>query len=197
MELEIELLTGRTHQIRGQLAACNFPLVGDIQYGGAKQAPIKDPHSLITDRLALQCCELEFIDPDITTTKPRRDGTFDYMLTRSDRWNSFRIKNAWWTQYLNKYERDVCSESPLQDSLENTVESKKYITSAFNSIRKDLSEQVKPPNPNLLPPRVSLSRGFNKYVLIRAVHPAAPTQEEWFVKSATKAECGGEYHGKI
>lgn len=32
-ELEVELLTGRTHQIRGQFAALGFPLVGDAQVG--------------------------------------------------------------------------------------------------------------------------------------------------------------------
>ena len=31
MELEIELLTGRTHQIRGQMSLIGFPLVGDAQ----------------------------------------------------------------------------------------------------------------------------------------------------------------------
>ena len=31
--LEIELLTGRTHQIRVQLAARGWPVVGDVQYG--------------------------------------------------------------------------------------------------------------------------------------------------------------------
>ncbi len=31
--LEIELVTGRTHQIRVQLAARGFPIVGDVQYG--------------------------------------------------------------------------------------------------------------------------------------------------------------------
>jgi 23S rRNA pseudouridine1911/1915/1917 synthase len=33
MLLEIELLTGRTHQIRVQLAARGWPVVGDFQYG--------------------------------------------------------------------------------------------------------------------------------------------------------------------
>ena len=32
--LEVELLTGRTHQIRGSLAFMNHPIVGDVKYGG-------------------------------------------------------------------------------------------------------------------------------------------------------------------
>lgn len=32
--LEVELLTGRTHQIRGSLSFMNHPIVGDVKYGG-------------------------------------------------------------------------------------------------------------------------------------------------------------------
>lgn len=34
--LEVELLTGRSHQIRGSLAYIGHPIVGDIKYGGEK-----------------------------------------------------------------------------------------------------------------------------------------------------------------
>lgn len=35
-ELEIELFTGKTHQIRAQMEALGFPLVGDLKYAGGE-----------------------------------------------------------------------------------------------------------------------------------------------------------------
>lgn len=34
--VEVELLTGRTHQIRAQLSAAGYPLAGDVKYGDAR-----------------------------------------------------------------------------------------------------------------------------------------------------------------
>lgn len=39
--LEIELETGRYHQIRAQLAAIGCPIVGDVKYGSKKALPFK------------------------------------------------------------------------------------------------------------------------------------------------------------
>ena len=36
-ELEIELFTGKTHQIRAQMEKLGFPLVGDIKYSGGEK----------------------------------------------------------------------------------------------------------------------------------------------------------------
>jgi 23S rRNA pseudouridine1911/1915/1917 synthase len=50
--LKINLLTGRTHQIRAQLSQMGAPIVGDSLYGA--QSNFKD------DAIALRSCEIEF-----------------------------------------------------------------------------------------------------------------------------------------
>ncbi len=52
--LQINLLTGRTHQIRVHMSNCGFPLVGDNLYGSA---------SPYIDRQALHSYRLSFIHP--------------------------------------------------------------------------------------------------------------------------------------
>lgn len=53
--LEIELYTGRFHQIRAQLAAINCPIAGDIKYGFKR--------TLANGSILLQCYLLQFIHP--------------------------------------------------------------------------------------------------------------------------------------
>jgi 23S rRNA pseudouridine1911/1915/1917 synthase len=53
--LEVELLTGRKHQIRAQLAAIGCPIVGDRKYGSRKP--------FIPGAIALACVRLEFMHP--------------------------------------------------------------------------------------------------------------------------------------
>ncbi|MFT3836449.1 MAG: RluA family pseudouridine synthase [Myxococcaceae bacterium] len=61
--VEIELLTGRTHQIRMHFAEAGFPLLGDALYGGRKQS--KSPYIA---RQALHAASLSFAHPK--TGKP-------------------------------------------------------------------------------------------------------------------------------
>lgn len=51
--LRINLLTGRTHQIRAQLSAVQSPLLGDVLYGSTQ--------SWRSPGIALRACELEFL----------------------------------------------------------------------------------------------------------------------------------------
>ncbi len=39
--MEVELITGRKHQIRAQLSAMGWPIVGDIKYGAAQMRGVK------------------------------------------------------------------------------------------------------------------------------------------------------------
>lgn len=182
VEVEIELLTGRTHQIRGQLSAMGFSLVGDAQYGGAIPA---NKTNIGSEQLALQCCELEFLDPDIVA---KHDGTFS--LNRSKRWNRFRLETAWWNPLLQRYQEQT---NALGEGDATTAASDVHLAEPTSTT--DIAEK-KPLNPDLLPPRVSLSPGKHKYVLIKAEHPESD-EVLWFCKSASPAECGGEYHGNV
>ncbi|MBP0979529.1 MAG: RluA family pseudouridine synthase [Oscillospiraceae bacterium] len=75
--LEIELLTGRTHQIRAHMAYINHPLVGDTKYGTAK---INQDYNL--KHQALVSYKLTF---DFKTDA----GVLNYLKNRS-----FEIKDA-------------------------------------------------------------------------------------------------------
>ena len=111
-EVEVELLTGRTHQIRGQMAALGFPLVGDVQYGGAMASSSSSAEnagfaSANKERLALQCCELEFLDPDFITN---RKGEVRGIPSEEGRWNRFRLDRAWWTPLIEQYNEEEKEE---------------------------------------------------------------------------------------
>ncbi len=122
-QITVELLTGRTHQIRGQMAAMNMPLVGDTMYGGAMEHSTTTdddlPHYMTSPKLALQCSHLSFVDPDIILPPPPTDTTNlnkkklskrqkkkqsqePYMKpsTNPSRWNTFTLQHAWWTPII-------------------------------------------------------------------------------------------------
>ena len=66
--VEIELLTGRPHQIRGQMSALGFPLLGDEMYGGVSCAVGSK------NRIALHCCELSFPEPKVIVIEGGKTG---------------------------------------------------------------------------------------------------------------------------
>ena len=197
VEVEVELLTGRTHQIRGQLAAEGYALVGDVQYGGASPPPHgekdqPDQHYAHSERLALQSCKLQFLDPDEIVLK---DGTTK--LVQSKRWNSFELTESWWTRLLQE---NKTPESATTSSVD--LEKALNINKGF-PVDKDDDEAeeevavVEAPKAELMPPPVELADGVHKYVLVKAVHPSTPQEEQWFVKSCSAKDCGGPYHADV
>lgn len=77
--LEIELLTGRKHQIRVQLSSIGCPIKGDLKYGDKRSNP--------DGSISLQAHHLEFIHPvsgkEISLTAPVPDDTLWNALAES------------------------------------------------------------------------------------------------------------------
>lgn len=76
---QIKLHTGRTHQIRVQMAAINCPLYGDMRYGG---------ENAVKGRLALWAYSLRFTHP---TTGEKLRFEIEPPLDEKP-WNAFEIK---------------------------------------------------------------------------------------------------------
>jgi phosphohistidine phosphatase len=194
IEVEIELLTGRTHQIRGQLSTLGFPICGDVLYGGCQVSYLKEVSEcernsymhgyLNSELLALQCCELSFLDPDYQISSKGL-----HVAVRSERMNKFRIEKAWWSEYLQDYiesTRDNAATTSTQDNA--SFRSLKETNILMNSTGGNTSIQSEIPN-------IQLSPGTNKYVIVKATLPG--NQHEWYIKSASAQECNGQYHADV
>jgi len=105
MQLDVELLTSRPHQLRGQLAAMGLPLVGDKVYGGGSCE--MRGHRHMWHRMAVQVCHLSFALPKWEETE---DGK--HMLVPSGKKTVVsNLNKAWWTSYLDDYERFTLASS--------------------------------------------------------------------------------------
>ncbi|KTD11382.1 23S rRNA pseudouridine(1911/1915/1917) synthase RluD [Legionella jamestowniensis] len=90
--LDVELLTGRTHQIRVHMAYINHPVVGDPLYGGRMRFPAQATEDLREkfrqfQRQALHAARLSFIHPEtkeeLTFEAPLPDD-FQFLLQALD-----------------------------------------------------------------------------------------------------------------
>jgi len=99
LQLDVELLTSRPHQLRGQLAAMGLPLVGDKIYGGGSCE--MRAHRHMWHRMAVQVCHMSFALP---RWEENEDGK--HMLVPSgEKKVVSNLNKAWWTSYLDDYER--------------------------------------------------------------------------------------------
>ena len=199
VEVQVQLLTGRTHQIRGQMSKLGYPLVGDELYGGAVsveslEGEEQPPPPML---LGLYCSSLKFKTPfyrDVFHKKRRKLEPKGYP---SSEWKRIEIDNPWWRQHLQDYERSATAGDASATICKNDPALSLSTGEAISS-HDDSSIR-----PDLLPPRAMLSPGKNKYVLVKVLNPLASDEragEEqflWFVKSATPKECGGPYHANV
>lgn len=202
-ELTIQLETGRTHQIRGQLAKLGFSLVGDEHYGGAIPIPtetIGTPPIIYyydPQLLALQCAKVRFRDADYTEVwNRRRRKNIPQGIPSADRWIEASLDQAWWTPLLQQQQHH-----PADDSI-TSAQDMELLQLQEQTIRqtKQSSDSEMSRRPELLPRTVQLSPGRHKYVIVQVqVQVKEDDQQEhrWFVKSASPMECGGPYHANV
>ncbi len=95
LQVEIELLTGRTHQIRGQMAALGHPLLGDPLYGKDHCESIHRKRKN-GDLMALQCSEILFPTPEWKLNEKKRV----IQLHPTQHHSLFRINISWWDTYF-------------------------------------------------------------------------------------------------
>lgn len=197
-EVEIQLLTGRTHQIRGQLSKLGFPIVGDEHYGGAISSESNNGEPVNKNEqnvqlLALQCCQIGFWDANYEQVWNKKRQREINQGSPSDRWVSAELRAAWWNPHLimaaavndkATSTEDLALLATQKEDMNNTNETS-------SPAKLDLGRV------DLLPPRVQLSPGKHKYVLIKVIADVEEAGAYWFVKSASPKDCGGPYHANV
>jgi 23S rRNA-/tRNA-specific pseudouridylate synthase len=190
-EVHVKLITGRTHQIRGQLSILGFPIVGDEQYGGAILPTVvtsthgeeyqEDASSppLPPQLLALQCCSIGFLDPDYEMVwhKKKRREILIGRSNKNDRWIQATLEKAWWTPFVDKY--NITSDDTISDIDHQEVDNSNIVTMELKREKRidtDDGNDAKDGThdnfrPDLLPPSVQLSPGSNKYIVVKIRDP--------------------------
>lgn len=83
--LEVELLTGRTHQIRLHAAELGFAVVGDRRYGSAQERPSESPSDSATwERLHLHAWRLAFEHPESSAAMVLHSPLPEWALAEHD-----------------------------------------------------------------------------------------------------------------
>jgi len=197
VEVEVSLITGRTHQIRGQLSKLGFPIVGDEQYGGA--SPLSSMPSNNNDEttenpqlLALQCCHLGFRDADYEPVwhKKKRREVLRGRPSQDGKWIRATLERTWWTPFVEAHvgkDGNQFSDIDFQDD-DHPVEIDDGPIDISSSSRTISESEI---GSDMLPPAVQLSPGRNKYVVAKLRDPSSG-KIRWFVQSAPMP-----YHAEV
>eukprot|EP00532_Pseudo-nitzschia_australis_P005776 CAMPEP_0168172166 /NCGR_PEP_ID=MMETSP0139_2-20121125/5093_1 /TAXON_ID=44445 /ORGANISM="Pseudo-nitzschia australis, Strain 10249 10 AB" /LENGTH=808 /DNA_ID=CAMNT_0008089767 /DNA_START=396 /DNA_END=2821 /DNA_ORIENTATION=- len=206
VEVQVSLITGRTHQIRGQLSKLGFPIVGDEQYGGALQLPVETvvnqeqhaaPDSVPTNEvgddyeeepqlLALQCCHIRFPDAEYESVwhKRKHRDVLQGRPSLSGKMVQDTLEKAWWTPFLKKRIAAAgagFNDIDFEDTYENVqIAPEEQERDKTNNVDVEAMNEIRS---DLLPPPVQLCPGRNKYVIAKLRDPSTK-QLRWFVQSA-------------
>jgi 23S rRNA-/tRNA-specific pseudouridylate synthase len=108
MQVRVELLTGRTHQIRGQFAAMSMSLVGDPLYGPQfcdisewdVRRNRRNAQKRQVERLGLQCCVTSFPKPRWHFDAKKKRNVLLKDESGGNNTCTFQLDKSWWSDSL-------------------------------------------------------------------------------------------------